>query len=216
MLIDVLQQLGFIIYTDNSNTVDIFSSLRVLPPYNHLLKTAINILNLGDSDMRVLHVPGVDNAIADALSRADFKHAIDLAPGLRISTFEPWLCPFHAGTYHLSTPSRNTGGEQIMIRGNRRARQPVREVWSREWLVHERAIALGHVIDQSTLSNYSSALNSYLNFVKLHDLLVEPTPETLSFYTVYMSHHINPRSVNTYLSGISQQLEDHFPTIKEA
>ena len=103
-----------------------------------------------------------------------------------------------------------------MIRGNRRARQPVRDVWTRERLVHERAVALGNVIDRSTLSNYSSALNSYLNFVKLHDLPVEPTPETLSFYTVYMSHHINPRSVNTYLSGISQQLETHFPAVKEA
>ena len=103
-----------------------------------------------------------------------------------------------------------------MIRGNRKARQPVREVWSRERLVHERAVALGNVIDKSTLSNYSSALNSYLNFVKLHGFPVEPTPETLSFFTVYMSHHINPRSVNTYLSGISQQLETLFPTVKEA
>ena len=103
-----------------------------------------------------------------------------------------------------------------MIRGSRRSRQPVREVWTRERLVHERAIALGNVIDKSTLSNYSSALNSYLNFVRLHDFPVEPTPETLSFYTVYMSHHINPRSVNTYLSGISQQLETYFPAVKEA
>ena len=103
-----------------------------------------------------------------------------------------------------------------MIRGTRRSRQPVRAAWTRERLVHERAIALGNVIDKSTLSNYSSALNSYLNFVKLHDFPVEPTPDTLSFFTVYMSHHINPRSVNSYLSGISQQLETHFPTVKAA
>ena len=96
-----------------------------------------------------------------------------------------------------------------MITGTRRPRQPVRDVWIRERLVHERAIALGNVIDRSKLSNYSSALNSYLNFVKL-------TPETLSFYTVYMCHHLNPKSVNTYLSGISQQLEAHFPTGKQA
>jgi hypothetical protein len=103
-----------------------------------------------------------------------------------------------------------------MIRGTRKARQPTRDVWSRERLIHERAIALGNVIDRSTLSNYSSALNSYLNFVKLHDLPADPTPETLSFYTVYMCHHVNPRSVNTYLSGISQQLETHFPAVKES
>ena len=62
-----------------------------------------------------------------------------------------------------------------MIAGICKARQPTREVWSRERLVHERAIALGNALDRSTLSNYSSALNSYLNFVKLHDLPVEPT-----------------------------------------
>jgi hypothetical protein len=103
-----------------------------------------------------------------------------------------------------------------MIEGNRRTRQPLRAVWSRERLVHERAVALGNVIDKSTLSNYNSALNSYLNFVKLHDFPVNPTPETLSFFTVYMCHHINPRSVNTYLSGISQQLENYFLGVKDA
>ena len=103
-----------------------------------------------------------------------------------------------------------------MITGSRRARQPSRDVWSKERLIHERAITLGNILDRSTLSNYSSALNSYLNFVKLHDFPVEPTPETLSFFTVYMCHYLNPRSVNTYLSGISQQLEAHFPAVKEA
>lgn len=97
-----------------------------------------------------------------------------------------------------------------------RTRQPTRTVWSREHLIHERAVALGNAIDKSTLSNYSSALNSYLNFVRLHNFPVEPTADTLSFYAVYMCHHINPRSVNTYLSGISQQLETTFPSVKEA
>jgi hypothetical protein len=100
--------------------------------------------------------------------------------------------------------------------GNRKARQPTRAIWSRERLFHERALALGHVIDKSTLSNYNSALNSYLNFVTSHGFPVDPTPETLSLYTVYICHHINPRSVNTYLSGISQQLEADFPAVKEA
>jgi hypothetical protein len=31
-----------------------------------------------------------------------------------------------------------------------------------------------------------------------------------------MCHHINPRSVNTYLSGITQQLENYFPGVKDA
>ena len=58
---------------------------------------------------------------------------------------------------------------------------------------------------------YSSALNSYLTFVHLHNFPVEPSPKILSFYTVFMSHHIKPSSVTSYLSGICQQLEPYFP-----
>ena len=80
-----------------------------------------------------------------------------------------------------------------MIQGIRQARQPERGIWSRERLVHERAVALGNTVDRSTLANYGSALNSYINFVTRHGFPVEPTPDTLSFFTVYMCHHINPR-----------------------
>lgn len=101
----------FIIYTDNSNTVDIFNTLRALPPYNHLLKTAIDILNHGDHDMRVLHVPGVDNAVADALSRAKFHYALELVPNLRIFTFDPWSwSPDDKGSITFQPP-RDTLGE---------------------------------------------------------------------------------------------------------
>ena len=100
-----------------------------------------------------------------------------------------------------------------MIQSGIRSKQPQREPWSRKRLEHERAIALGHLIDTNTWHNYSSALNSYLDFVKNHQFPVDPTPDTLSFYIVYMSHHIKPDSVDTYLSGISQQLEPFFPQV---
>ena len=103
-----------------------------------------------------------------------------------------------------------------MIHSARKARQPERLPWSRERLVHERAIALGNAIDKSTFLTYSSALNSYLAFVHMHQLPVEPTEDTLSFYVIYMSHHINPRSVNSYLSGICQQLEALYPNVRHA
>ena len=104
----------FVIYTDNSNTVDIFSSLRALPPYNHLLKTAVDILNLGNNDMRVLHVPGVDNAVADALSRADFDRALTLTPGLHILNFDPWSwSPDSRGSLTFQPP-RGTLGEEFL------------------------------------------------------------------------------------------------------
>lgn len=97
-----------------------------------------------------------------------------------------------------------------------RSRQPRRKTWSRECLLRERTIALGQAIDKSTMKTYSSSLNSYLTFVRLHNFPVEPTPDTLSFFTVYMCHHIEPRSVSAYLSGICQQLEPFFPDMRKA
>jgi len=96
------------------------------------------------------------------------------------------------------------------------ARQPVRQPWSRDRLVRERALALSNSIDLSTQKCYGSACNSYLSFVRMHDIPVEPTPDTLSFFVVYMSHHISPRSVATYLSGLVSQLEPFFPDVRAA
>ena len=72
----------------------------------------------------------------------------------------------------------------------------------------------GSAIDPSSLSSYSSALNSYITFCRAHQFPIDPTPETLSFYTVYMCHHIKPKSVDNYLSGISNQLEPFFPNVR--
>jgi hypothetical protein len=96
------------------------------------------------------------------------------------------------------------------------SRQPTRQPWTHERLVRERAIALGHAIDRSTKSSYNSATNSYLTFCHLHHRPVDPTPETLSFFTVFMCHHINPKSVDNYLSGICNNLENYFPNIRSA
>jgi hypothetical protein len=96
------------------------------------------------------------------------------------------------------------------------ARQPVRQPWPRDRLVRERALALSNAIDYTTQKCYGSACNAYLSFVRDHDLPVEPTSDTLSFFIVFMSHHISPRSVSTYLSGIVSQLEPFFPAVREA
>jgi len=68
----------FIIYTNNLNTVDIFSSLSALPAYNILLREAVNLLMAGHHDLRVLHVNGEENTVADALSQANFPWAFEL------------------------------------------------------------------------------------------------------------------------------------------
>ena len=77
----------------------------------------------------------------------------------------------------------------------------------------ELAINLGLAIDHATHDNYSSALNSYLTFCRLHDIDIEPTQRTLALFVTFQSAHINPKSVDTYLSGIANQLESHFPEV---
>src|SRR5882724_5651168 len=88
--------------------------------------------------------------------------------------------------------------------------------WTLERLIHEQAIALGHSIESSSSLTYNSHLQYYLAFCKLHNWHIEPTPETLSFYVVFMCHHINPRSVSAYLLGICNTLEPHFQDIWKA
>ena len=94
------------------------------------------------------------------------------------------------------------------------SRQPHRQPWTLETFVRERAYAINNSLDLSTRRTYSSALNSWIAFVNMHDFSVEPTQDTLSFFIVYMSHHIEPRSVKSYLSGLVQQLEPNFPNIR--
>ena len=85
-----------------------------------------------------------------------------------------------------------------------------------ERLVHERSIALGMAVSRSTERAYGSHLNSYLDFCSLHHFDIDPTPDTLSFYLTYASHHIEPRSVMSYLTGIVRNLEPHYPHARAA
>jgi hypothetical protein len=82
-----------LIFSDNSNTVDIFHSLRSLPPYNGLLKFTVSILLKYSISLHVVHVPGVDNFVANSLSRFENSKAISACPGLSISTFQPPRVP---------------------------------------------------------------------------------------------------------------------------
>lgn len=101
-----------------------------------------------------------------------------------------------------------------MIPLSQQSRQPTREAWSDERLFHERSIALGFAIEPSTSSAYDSHLNSYISFCQLHHRTLDPTEDTLSYYVVWLSHHIEPRSVDNYLSGIANRLEFIFPNVR--
>ena len=77
-----------LIYSDNTNTVDIFHSFRALPPYNGLLKFTISLLLEYNISLKVVHIPGIDNTVADALSRFDNDKAMATCPDLSISFFQ--------------------------------------------------------------------------------------------------------------------------------
>ena len=78
------------IYSDNFTTVAMFNSLRALPEYNCILKAAIDIFLKGKHQLQVLHIPGEQNEVADALSWAEFMRALDLQPLLTIQSFDPY------------------------------------------------------------------------------------------------------------------------------
>ena len=101
-----------------------------------------------------------------------------------------------------------------MTRRPTKSRQSTRTTWTRERLARERAIAIACAIEPSSASAYSSAVKSYFNFCSLHSFPVDPTPDTLSFFTVYTAHYIKPDSVSSYLSGICNQLEPFFPDVR--
>ncbi|KAF8903253.1 hypothetical protein CPB85DRAFT_1438403 [Mucidula mucida] len=77
------------IVTDNTNTVNIFDTLRALPEYNAILCAAVDIRVQHNIDLRVLHIPGERNIVADALSRDNIPTAMLHAPLLTLDTFKP-------------------------------------------------------------------------------------------------------------------------------
>ncbi|KAJ3532167.1 hypothetical protein NMY22_g7856 [Coprinellus aureogranulatus] len=79
-----------VIYTDNFNTVDIFSSLRCDPALNHLLLHAVDTFTAYDIDLRVLHVPGEKNVIADAISRGTAEMSRHGRRTKRVATRPVW------------------------------------------------------------------------------------------------------------------------------
>ena len=104
------QQSKIVIYSDNSTTVAMFNSLRALPMYNCILKSAVDILLEGKHQLRVLHIAGERNEVADALSRGEFMRALSLQPTLTIQSFEPYrIIERHQSPPTLQPPPQTLG-----------------------------------------------------------------------------------------------------------
>lgn len=99
-----------VIYSDNFMTVAMFNSLRALPEYNCILKAAVDILLEGKHQLRVLHIAGEENEIADALSRGEFMRALDLEPSLSIQSFQLYLIIERRQSPPLLQPPRQMMG----------------------------------------------------------------------------------------------------------
>lgn len=78
-----------IIFSDNSNTVDIFNSMKARGEFNGLLKFVVDIIMACDLDIWVIHVPGMDNVIADHLSRGRLSHVRDIDDSLMLLSYKP-------------------------------------------------------------------------------------------------------------------------------
>jgi len=77
-----------VVFTDNQNTVDIWHSLKAISLYNETLILAIDWLIQHNTESRVLHIPGDDNVVADALLRFNNSLALRLVPGIKLGLFE--------------------------------------------------------------------------------------------------------------------------------
>jgi hypothetical protein len=77
------------IYSDNTNAVDMFSSLSAKPVYNTILIAAVDLAISKALSTKVYYVPGKQNIIADYLSRFQNAKALQLAPNMHIQLFQP-------------------------------------------------------------------------------------------------------------------------------
>lgn len=81
-----------VVFTDSENVVDLFSSHRAIDTVRQMFKTAVDLMLNFKMDIKVKHVPGERNVIADNLSRNNLSLARSNVPTLQIETL-PHLPP---------------------------------------------------------------------------------------------------------------------------
>ena len=78
-----------LVRSDSMNTVDMFNTLAPEPLFILLMIRAVEIMMDHGVDIRVVHIPGVENHVADALSQSLLDAAHAICPDLKISSFKP-------------------------------------------------------------------------------------------------------------------------------
>jgi hypothetical protein len=66
-----------------------FGSLKARDGYNFLLLSLVRVLMATHISLRVFHVPGSHNTVADTLSRSMFEVASTLSLGMHVRLFQP-------------------------------------------------------------------------------------------------------------------------------
>ena len=101
-----------------------------------------------------------------------------------------------------------------MSSSDRRPRHEPEVPWSTDALISWRSYYVTSSLAPSSRLSYTSALQSYHRFCRLHQFPTEPTADSLSFYLTYCSHSLRPRTLSSYLSGICSQLEAFYPQVR--
>ena len=66
-----------------------FNTLCAHDIYNEILKFTVDLLMLHDINLRVVHIPGEANIVADYLSRGQIALAQATRPVLQLFSFQP-------------------------------------------------------------------------------------------------------------------------------
>jgi hypothetical protein len=78
-----------LIFSNNFNTVNMFASFSAKVAYYEILMEVSNLIRDSGTDLRVEHISGSDNLIADFLSRKNFDEVRKMFPFLPMHDFQP-------------------------------------------------------------------------------------------------------------------------------
>lgn len=88
-LIDLPRFPRVLIYSDNLDACNVFSSMSGRHPYYHMTLQAAAWIHDKNVLLQVRHITGVDNRVADYLSRGMIPKVREVDPTLQIASFEP-------------------------------------------------------------------------------------------------------------------------------